>query len=356
MDYRTRMKVTFGAILLFFLVLSGLILRPYLVAIASGFLLGYVFYPLYNFLLKRVKRKNISALIVTFIVLIVVLVPMFFLVKQALNQAKTAFVVLAERLRSQDLIAAESCGEDASILCRINEAYNRFMEDEGVRKMLEPMLQSVQDWLWKRASGIILAVPRFVLNLVVTLLVMFGTFVESETIVVKLRALIPLSRKDESVLFKRVHSTMHALIYGHLMAAFAQAVVGTIALLILGISSPIFWGALMWLTAMIPFVGAPVVWLPIAIGLIVTGSLVKGIFLFVWGIIIIGSIDNVIRTLVVSERTHMSMVVILLGIAGGISVFGFLGLIFGPLILSITATVLELYPEEHVGRRADVKR
>lgn len=344
------MRIAFGAILLFFLVLSGLILRPYLVALASGFLLGYVFYPLYKYLLKHVKKKNISALIVTFLVLIVVLVPLFFLGKQAINQAKTAFVELTERLRSQELVAAEGCGEDASTLCRINEAYYHLMEDEGVRKMLEPTLQSIQDWLWKKASGIILAVPRFVLNLVVALLVMFGTLVEGEMMAEKLRSFIPLSRKDESAMFKRVHSTMHALIYGHITAALAQAVAGTIALLILGISSPIFWGALMWLTSMIPFVGAPVVWLPIAIGLIITGSVVKGIILFVWGIIVIGSIDNVIRTLVVSERTHMSMVVIFLGIAGGVSVFGFPGLIFGPLILSITATVLELYPEEHMGR------
>lgn len=350
MDYKTRMRVAFGAILIFFLVLSGLILRPYLVAIASGFLLGYVFYPLYKYLLKRVKKKNISALIVTSLVLIVVLVPLFFLGKQALNQAKTAFVELTERIRSQELVAAEGCGEDASTLCWVNEEYKHLMEDEGVRNMLEPTLQSAQDWLWKKASGIILAVPGFVIDLVVTLLVMFGTLVEGDMMVEKLRNLIPLSRKDENVMFKRVHSTMHALIYGHITAALAQAVAGTIALLILGISSPIFWGALMWLTSMIPFVGAPIVWLPIAIGLIITGSVVKGIILFVWGIIVIGSIDNVIRTLVVSERTHMSMVVIFLGIAGGVSVFGFAGLIFGPLVLSLTATVLELYPEEHMGR------
>ncbi len=350
MDYRTRMRVAFGAILLFFLVLSGLILRPYLVAIASGFLLGYVFYPVYKYLLKRVKRENTSALIVTLFVLIVVLVPLFFLGKQALNQAKTAFVELTELLRSQELVAAEGCGEEASIICWANEKYKRLMENENIRNMLEPTLQSIQNWLWKKASGIILAVPRFVLNLVVTLLVMFGTLVEGDMMVGKLRELVPLSKKDENVMFKRVHSTMHALLYGHITAALAQAVAGTIVLLILGISSPIFWGALMWLTSMIPFVGAPIVWLPIAIGLIITGSLVKGIILFIWGIIVIGSIDNVIRAIVVSERTHMSMVVIFLGIVGGVSVFGFAGLIFGPLVLSITATVLELYPEEHVGR------
>lgn len=350
MDYRTRMRLAFGAILLFFLALSGLILRPYFTAIASGFLLGYIFYPLYKYLLKYVKKENVSAVIVTFLVLVVVLVPLFFLGKQAINQAKTAFVELTEQLKSEELVATEGCDEDASAICWVNEGYKKLLEDETIKGMLEPTLQSIQEWLWQKASDIILGVPRFMLNLVVALLVMFGTLVEGKRMIEKLRELIPLSKKDEKIMFNRVHSTMQALTYGYIMAALAQAVAGTIALLILGVSSPIFWGALMWLTSLIPFVGAPVVWLPLALGLIITGSTVKGIILLIWGVIVIGTIDNVIRTLVVSERTHMSLVVIFLGIVGGLSVFGFPGLIFGPLILSVTVTVLELYPEEHIGR------
>ncbi len=349
MDEKTRMRLVFGAMLLVFVVLSGFIIRPYIGAIASGILLGYIFHPLNSRLLRRLKRPNLTAAIVTILVVLVVLIPSTAVVKGAVGQAQAAYVVLADRLKGQQPLAPDgTCDADAeSLSCRINRAYSGLLADENFRRFVNASLDKLYLGIWNFASSLVFAVPRFVLNFIIALLVMFAVLVDGEKMVGKLRELVPLGKRDERVMFDRVHSTVHALIFGHILGALAQAAVGTIGLIIIGVDAPLFWGSLMAVTALIPFVGAAFVWIPLGLGLILTGAALRGIIYLVWGFLVISTVDNLIRTVVVSERTRMSLVVIFLGVVGGVSVFGVPGFIFGPLILTVTMTVLELYPEDH---------
>ncbi len=351
MDYRTRMKLAFGGVLFVLVILSSVILRPFITAIASGLLLGFIFFPLQKRLLTRLKKPNLSAAIVTLLVVFVLLVPASFLGKGALKQAQAIYPKLEEGLRTSLISSQQECGDEAtSLKCWMNMEIAKVINQEDVNSFLDPAFEQVATWLWTKAPTLLLAVPIFLLNLIIALLVMFTTLVDGEKMVKKVRDFIPLSRKDERVMFKRVHQTVHALIYGHIFGAVAQALAGTIGLFIIGIGSPLFWGSLMMLTALIPFVGAPFIWIPLSIGLFLTGSTVQAIIYLLWGFIVISSVDNIIRTVVVSDRTHMSLVVIFLGIIGGVVVFGVPGFIFGPLILSVTATVLEIYPDSHTAR------
>ena len=136
---------------------------------------------------------------------------------------------------------------------------------------------------------------------------------------------------------------IRASIYGGVLVAGIQGALGGILFWALGLPSPIFWGAMMALLSLLPLVGPWFIYLPTATILIVSGSYVRGIVLLAVGIIIVSQSDNLIRPLIIGNRTKIPTMLLLFSIIGGIKVFGLLGLVLGPVIASIVLAFLEVY-------------
>jgi len=176
-----------------------------------------------------------------------------------------------------------------------------------------------------------------------TLFTMYYFFIDGERLVAKVKRLIPLSDADQvESIFAQLHSITHATMFGGTMVALLQGFIGGVLFAAVGIGSPVFWGALMAFLAIIPFVGASIVYIPAGIILILGGSWIKGIVVLAVGGVIISQIDNVVRPLLISKGAQIHPLLLFFAIMGGISLFGILGLVVGPLIAAVFMTLLHI--------------
>ena len=136
---------------------------------------------------------------------------------------------------------------------------------------------------------------------------------------------------------------------GNVTTAFLQGLAGGVIFFILGVPSSLFWGFLIFLFAFVPAIGSTIIWIPAAVILILKGNLIKGIILIVYSIIVLGSIDNILKPKLISNRINLSSFMIFLAVLGGLKLFGIVGLIFGPLILALLSTFIQIYREETIS-------
>ena len=169
----------------------------------------------------------------------------------------------------------------------------------------------------------------------------------------KIKYLIPLKNHYQNKIVKRFGSVTRAVVYGHFITALIQGMVGVFGLYIFGIKSPLVWGGIMMVACMIPFIGAPVVWFPLGAFKIISGmassnssETIMGIGLLAYGFFIVASIDNLIKPKIIGDKAKIHPTIILLGILGGLAMFGIIGIVVGPLILSLFLTFAEIYKTE----------
>ena len=150
--------------------------------------------------------------------------------------------------------------------------------------------------------------------------------------IARIKRLVPLNEEQVELTFSQMHDVIQATMYGGLVVALIQGVLGGILFFAVGIGSPVFWGAIMAFLSVLPLVGAFLVYVPAGLLLILGGSYVKGIIVILAGTIIISQIDNVIRPYLISGRTALHPLLLFFAIMGGIASFGLLGIVLGPMI------------------------
>jgi predicted PurR-regulated permease PerM len=153
--------------------------------------------------------------------------------------------------------------------------------------------------------------------------------------------------KDE--VLTRVGDTIHATIYGMLFCALIQGPLGGLMFWILGLPAPVFWGLVMAVLAVVPYLGSFLIWAPAAVYLVMEGNWVKGLVLVVWGLVIVGLSDNLIYPILVGKRMRLHTLPVLIAIVGGMIVFGAAGVILGPVILAVTDALLEIWRRRTAG-------
>jgi predicted PurR-regulated permease PerM len=156
-------------------------------------------------------------------------------------------------------------------------------------------------------------------------------------------------------LFYELRTITQAVLYGQVMTALIQGGLGALGLLIFGVPNWLFWGAIMMLTAFIPLLGTPIVWGPAALSLILGGATARGIGLLIYSGALVMNIDNFLRPRLMSGRTKVHPVLILIGVLGGLQVFGFVGLLVGPLVLALLVAFVRFYEEAYAGRPAQLR-
>jgi len=166
-----------------------------------------------------------------------------------------------------------------------------------------------------------------------------------------IREFLPLKKKHQNHLISKTFSTIQGVLYGQVFTSFMQGLIGALIFYLLGLPSPIFWGAIMMLFAIIP-IGTWVVWLPAAINLILTGvswgtpsTVWKGIILIILGVGVISTIDNILKPLLIKKKIELNIGIIMLSLFGGLFMFGFVGIFVGPLIITLLLATFEIYRE-----------
>jgi len=148
-------------------------------------------------------------------------------------------------------------------------------------------------------------------------------------------------------LFDNVSDTVHATLYGTLVVAVVQGTLGGLMFWWLDLAAPLLWGIVMGLLAVVPVLGAFIIWIPAAIFLVLEGSGEKALLLALWGGIVVGGIDNLLYPMLVGRRLKMHTVIAFISIVGGLIVFGPSGLILGPVIFTITRLLLDIWSSQN---------
>jgi predicted PurR-regulated permease PerM len=171
---------------------------------------------------------------------------------------------------------------------------------------------------------------------------MFYFFRDAEPLRRALYDIVPLEYEQSNDIVVRTNEVIGATIYGVLAISAIQGVLGFLIFFLLGLPSPLLWGVVMFLMSMIPMAGAFIVWVPAALYLLLTGSYIKAIVLVVWGVLVIGSIDNFLSPRLVGRRARLHELLIFFSVLGGLQLFGVLGLVLGPVLAAITLALIEV--------------
>jgi predicted PurR-regulated permease PerM len=192
----------------------------------------------------------------------------------------------------------------------------------------------------------ILKVPKLILDFFILLFVIFYALKDGKPAVDKMFKAVPLKEHNKEHLRNKMSKVTAALLYGIIVVGILQGLVAMIGLYIFNVPSPLLWGLVMIILSILPFVGAWMVWLPAALFKIFGGDFSNGFGLVIFGTLIVGTIDNIIRPKLVGVRAKIHPLTVLLGVVGGIMFFGFMGVILGPLILELCLTFLSIYREK----------
>ena len=198
-------------------------------------------------------------------------------------------------------------------------------------------------WLVTNLSVATQGTLDFFIGLFVMIYGMFNFFLRGPELLQSLQSLLPLSSEDRKLVLDRGLTVTQASLKGILVIGFLQGLLVGLALWACGLATPAFWGSIVFLLSAIPGLGAPLVWAPAAIYLVATGSPGWGIALTAWGILVVGLVDNLLRPMLVGQDSRLPDIVVLVSILGGITSFGPIGIILGPVIAAMLDRVLEIY-------------
>jgi predicted PurR-regulated permease PerM len=227
-------------------------------------------------------------------------------------------------------------------------------EDEIIQQVTRS-IGGLASQVASHAGTVVKGAVSFVFSLVITLGVLFFLLKDAPQMAGAARRLMPFGREQNERLVELTRDIVSASVTSMLAIALIQGVLGGITFLLLGVPGAALWGGLMGVLSMLPAVGAALVWAPAAIWLAVSGSLAKGIVLALVGLLVLGNVDNVIRPLLLSGSARMGTLVLVISLLGGVSAFGFIGIVLGPVVAAVLTALVETYalvPEEPAGAAA----
>lgn len=307
------------------LILAFFIIKPYLTAILAALILGFIFYPIYNRINKLIKNRTISAFVVS-----VLLVLIFFILVGIV-----ADVLISESVSFFRNVGSKTFDNALSTIGGL------FGDSIDLKFYLKDFIRDAAKFFVNVASGFVVSIPGRLLSFFVMIFTLFYVFKDGLIFVSKIKEALPLDQEHKQKIFDNMKNITKALIFGYVLIGLAQGILGSIGFLIFGFKNPVLWGTVMAILAMLPFVGTMVIWLPAGIFALLNKDYFSGIGIMIWGALLVSSLDNFVRPKVIGDKAKIHSVIILLGLLGGLSLFGFIGIFVGPIVLSIILGLLD---------------
>lgn len=319
--------------------LAWLVFSPFISALALSLITVAIAYPLHEYFQAKFfkERKGLAALFSTLVVVIVVIIPLLFIVSVFVREFTSFYQALSN-------------GNEVSI-----EHYLQTVEDT-VRLVvpefdldLSAQVKESAEWFVKNLGSIFAGTITTIFMVFISLVASFYFFKDGKELLKVIAKASPLPDREDAIIFSRIAQAMRSVAVGVVLVSIIQGVVAAIGFTIFGIDRAILWGAIAALLAMLPGIGTSVIMIPAIIYLFVTGSLFNAIGLLIWSIIAIIVIDNIVGPQLMSRGNNLHPLLILLSVLGGISMFGPLGFIIGPVIITLFMVLLEIYNQYIVG-------
>jgi len=322
------------------------ILSPFLEPVLWAIFIAIVSYPLYTRLKRSLKRRGVlSAMVMTVLVILIIVLPFSFLVFSLANEVVESYHSVEEIIKTGRLQAYFEEIKKSPILkwplAKIG-AYAD-LSNLDIEGFLLKNLKQISTFLFNQFSKILKGLSGFLIGFLLTLLSLYYFFKDGHRLFETLKEALPVPPKERDLFFSRFRQMVSATIYGGLLVAIIQGILGGLAFWILGLPSPVLWGTAMGFLSLIPIGGTALIWLPTSVILLIQGAFAKGIILLAIGVLVISMVDNFLRPLLVGARTKIHPLLLFFAVLGGIQAFGLIGLVAGPLIATLCLTLIEIY-------------
>lgn len=338
------------------LALFAWVISPFFNLMIYASLIVVVFYPLHLLLKKYLKSESLAAFFSMTFVALVVLVPLalflIFLGQEAVNiyqflSGKWTGLHVSS-LQWEGLQELPWIGAWLEALS-LRYGFSSFVYNTNIDliQIVQDVGRNVATFLVAQSGNIAGAVSTSILYGIIFLVTIFFFFRDGSHFIHRLKVLSPLPENYDTDIEHKLIDTIYAIVLGNFGSSLLQGFVAGIGFYIAGIDNVIFWATMVAFTSLLPYVGGALVWLPIAIGLFVQGNTAMGIFMVLWGVFVVSLVDNLARPMLIGKRAKMHPLLTFLTVLGGIFIFGIKGIIFGPLILSLTITILHIYQLEY---------
>lgn len=329
--------------------LSYLMFRPFLSPLVWSLVLSIVFYPLYAVILRLVKVRTVASVMAVTVIVLTIIGPVSYFSLLLAAEAKHFF----EGLDSGAAQVLQDLLHDPKIKAVVDRVAALFgvSQAEIDKTVVERVANFGRDLFGKVTYGVGGVLSGIVDFLLMTVTIFFF-FRDGTDFVQKIHYYLPFSESQKERLDRQIRDIIVSTIYGGVVVALVQGVVGGIAFSLLGIRSAILWGFAMSIATFIPLFGAFTVWGPMTAYLYLTGAIDKAVILAVVGIFGISLIDNILRPIIIGNRTKMPILVIFFSVLGGLKLFGLIGLILGPLVLALFVSVVEIFRNVEGGEHA----
>lgn len=322
------------------------IISPFFGAVFWAMVLALMFMPVHRRLCARLRgRDTLAALGTLLFCMVIVVVPMIFVVGAMVDEA-TSFT---QRLRTGEFnprtyfeqIQNALPGWLRDLLGR----FGLFNAQDVVDKLTAAVVQGGQA-LTTRALAIGQNTLMLLVNLGIMLYLLFFFLRDGRDLAQTIRRAVPMQRQHTDFLLSKFATVVRATVKGTVVVALVQGMLGGVAFAFLGIHGAVLWGVVMSVLSLLPAIGAALVWAPVAIYLIATGSMIEGLGLAAWGAGVMGMVDNLLRPILVGKETKLPDYLVLLSTIGGLSIFGLNGFLIGPAIAALFVATWALFSHE----------
>ncbi|AWI60485.1 AI-2E family transporter [Sinorhizobium fredii] len=319
------------------IVVCYLLAVPFLPALTWALVLAIMFHPLHRRISKDLRYPDIAAAATVAIAAFVVAVPLTLVAERLVNEAARGAQIVAEALRTGSWRDAIATYPRIGLVLLWIETQ---LDLAGLAGNAAALLTNFSASLVRRSVVQII-------DVVLTFYFLFYFLRDGREALNMLKKFAPLTSAEMDKLFLRVSETVHAIVFGTFAVAVVQGTLGGLMFWLLGLPSPLLWGLAMGLLAMVPVLGAFIIWIPAALSLALTGEWGKALILTAWGGVVVATVDNLLYPIFVGDRLKLHTVLAFMSMIGGVFVFGPAGLVIGPVTFTVTLLLLDFWREHN---------
>jgi predicted PurR-regulated permease PerM len=332
----------FSLITAVFFYLFYQLIIPFFIPICWAAVFVIIFYPLYEKIRMRLKSKTLASLIMCIFMIVIVIGPITYIFVALVQEAADAVskVNVMYRTGQLDNILSINVPWLDAFKQKLEPYYD--VSQINLNAIIRDSIDKISGAILIQTSWLIANATKTIFYFFLMIFTTYYFFKDGELLVNKVKRIMPLTPSQTNLTFYQLREVTQATMYGGVVVALIQGLLGGILFAAVGIPSAVFWGAIMAFLSILPLVGAFIVYLPAGIILMLGGSYISGLVVIAVGMLVISQIDNVIRPYLISGKTSLHPLLLFFTIMGGIYLYGLLGIVLGPLIAAAFVTLLKI--------------
>ena len=344
----TISNIFFFLFLLSFLFLGYLLFAPFLKIILISIFIVAILYPIYIRLKVKIKSEILASLITTLLVVFFLLIPSILIVVVFTNQLIQLYPILIEHISKAENF--DSFIKSFPILSGLYEKLEKLTTNFNIdlHETIKNIVAIGLDFLISQGKNIFINFTLVLIGIAFIAITVFFLFKDGDLLYKKIYSLIPLPEKEKNYIIQSSYNAIQGVVLGSVFTAIAQGILSFIGYYFAGVNFSLFWAILTFFAAFFPIGGAALVWVPIAIYLFFAKGLLVGVLFGLWGTFVISTVDNIIKPIVIGEKTNLHPIIFVFAILGGLNLFGFVGLFIAPIIVVVIDNLLNIYKERYV--------